>query len=127
MFSSVSCLSILSRIIPLQLLRVLCSVTVTFKLKKIVIFKRFSDWLFRFVSTKSVPFFNFLTFFGVPIHDSNCFSMIKGDNVVICFSSLLEITKNFGKFSFVLNTNVSGCVSSSEESNAKKRFRVVMV
>ena len=63
MFSSVSCLSILSRIIPLQLLRVLCSVTVTFKLKNFVIFRRFSDWLFRFVSTKSVAFSNFLTFF----------------------------------------------------------------
>ena len=62
MFSSVSCLRILSRIIPLQLLRGLCSVTVTFKLKNFVIIRRFSDWLFRFVSTKSVPFFNFLTF-----------------------------------------------------------------
>ena len=51
MFSSVSFLSILSRIIPLQLLRVLCSVTVTFKLKNFVIFRRFSDWDFLFVST----------------------------------------------------------------------------
>ena len=42
-FSSVSCFSILSRIIPLQLLSVLCSVTVTFRLKNFVIFKRFSD------------------------------------------------------------------------------------
>ena len=42
-FSSVSCLSNLSRIIPLQLLRVLCSVTVTYKLKNFVIFKRFSE------------------------------------------------------------------------------------
>ena len=50
-FSSVSCLSILTRIIPLQLLRVLCSVTVTFKLKNFVIFKRFSVVVFfcRFV------------------------------------------------------------------------------
>ena len=63
MFSSVSFLSILSRIIPLQLLRVLCSVTVTFKLKDFVIFRRFSDWDFLFVSTKRVPFFNFFYIF----------------------------------------------------------------
>ena len=85
MFSSVSCLSILSRIIPLQLLRVLCSMTVTFKLKNFVIFRRFSDCFFRFVSTKNVQIFNFLTLFGVPINDSICFSIIKGDNDVICF------------------------------------------
>ena len=42
-FSSVSCFSILSWIIPLQILGVLCSVTVTFRLKNFVIFKRFSD------------------------------------------------------------------------------------
>ena len=83
-------LSILSRIIPLQLLRVLCSVTVTFKLKNFVIFRWFSDWLFLLVSTKRVPFFNFFfTFFGVPIIDSICFSIMKGDNDVICFSPLL--------------------------------------
>ena len=41
-FSSVSCFSILSRIIPLQLLSVLCSVTVTLILKIFVIFKRLS-------------------------------------------------------------------------------------
>ena len=65
MFSSVSCLSILSRIIPLQLLRVLCSVTVTFKLKNFVIFRRFSDWLLLLVSTKRVPFFIFFLHFLV--------------------------------------------------------------
>ena len=128
MFSSVTFLSILSRIIPLQLLRVLCSVIVTFKLKNYVIFRRFSDWDFLFVSTKRVPFFNFFfTFFGVPIIDSICFSIIKGENDVTCFSSLLEITKNFGKFSFVLIVKVVGCVSSSEESNARNRFREAMV
>ena len=41
-FSSVSCFSILSPIIPLQVLRVLCSVTVTLILKNFVIFKIFS-------------------------------------------------------------------------------------
>ena len=45
----------------------------------------------------------FFTFFGVPIIDSICFSIIKGDNDVTCFSSFLEITENFGKFSFALN------------------------
>ena len=127
MFSSVSFLSILSRIISLQLLRVLCSVTVTFKLKNFVIFRRFSDWDFLFVSIKRVPFFNFFTFFGVPIKNSICFSIIKGDNDVTCFSSLLEITKNFVKFSFALNVKVVSCVSSSEESNARNRFREAMV
>ena len=42
--------------------------------------------------------------------------------MVIGFSSLLEITKYFAKFSFALNVNVVGCVSSSEESNARNRF-----
>ena len=41
-FYSVSCFSILSLIIPLQLLSVLCSVTVTLILKNFVIFKRLS-------------------------------------------------------------------------------------
>ena len=41
-FSSVSCFSILSRIITLQLLSVLCSVTETLMLKNFVIFKRLS-------------------------------------------------------------------------------------
>ena len=121
-FSSVSCLSILSRIILLQLLRVLCSVTVTLILKNFVIFKRLSvsDFLF-------VPFFNFFTFFGVPIMDSICFSIMNGDSEVIGLSSLLEITKNFAKFSLALNVKVVGCVSSSEESNARNRFRDAMV
>ena len=55
-----------------------------------------------FVSTKRVPFFNFFTFFGVPIIDSICFSMMNGDSEVIGLSSLLEIPKNFAKFSFAL-------------------------
>ena len=42
--------------------------------------------------------FHFLTFFGVPIMDSICFSIINGDKDVIGFSSLLEITKNFAGF-----------------------------
>ena len=126
-FSSVPCFSILSRIIPLQLLSVLCSVTVTFTLKNFVIFKRFSDCDFLFVSTKNVPFFNCFTFFGVPIMDYICVSIINVDKDVIGFSSLLEIAKNFSKFSFALNVNVVSCVSSSKESNARNRFREAMV
>ena len=63
-------------------------------------------------------FFFFLTIFGVPIIDSIWFSIINCDNDVICFSSLLVITRKIGKFSFALNINASGCVSSSEESKA---------
>ena len=33
---------------------------------------------------------------------------------LFCFSSLFVITKNFGKISFALKVNASGCVSSSE-------------
>ena len=63
----------------------------------------------------------------MPIIDSICFSMMNGDSEVIGLSSLLEITKNFAKFSFALNVNVVGCVSSSKESNARNRFREAMV
>ena len=63
----------------------------------------------------------------MPIIDSICFSMMKGDSEVIGLSSLLEITKNLAKFSFALKVKVVGCVSSSEESNARNRFREAMV
>ena len=71
--------------------------------------------------------FYFFTSFGVPIKDSICFSMMKGDSEVIGLSSLLEITKNLAKFSFALKVKVVGCVSSSEESNARNRFREAMM
>ena len=63
----------------------------------------------------------------MPIIDSICFSIMKGDSEVIDLSSLLEITKNFAKFSLALNVKVVGCVSSSEDSNARNRFREAMV
>ena len=63
----------------------------------------------------------------MPIIDSICFAMMKGDSEVISLSSLLEITKYFAKFSLALNVKVVGCVSSSEESNARNRFREAMV
>ena len=63
----------------------------------------------------------------MPIIDSICFSIMKGDSEVIGLSSLLEITKNLAKFSFALKVKVVGCVSSSEESNARNRFREAMV
>ena len=57
---------------------------------------------------KSSIFLFFFTFFGVPIIDSICFSIMKGDSEVIGLSSLLEITKNFEKFSLALNVKVVG-------------------
>ena len=45
-FSSVSCFSILSRIIPLQQFRVLCSVTETLMLKNFVIFRDYQFEIF---------------------------------------------------------------------------------
>ena len=71
---------------------------------------------------KEFHFLIFFTFFGVPIIDSICFSIMKGDSEVIGLSSLLEITKDFEKFSLALNVKVVGCVSSSEESNSKIVF-----
>ena len=46
---------------------------------------------------KSSIFYFFFTFFGVPIIDSICFSIMKGDSEVIGLSSLLEITKKFSE------------------------------
>ena len=47
--------------------------------------------------------------------------MMNGDSEVLGLSSLLEITKYFAKFSLALNVKVVGCVSSSEELNARNR------
>ena len=44
----------------------------------------------------------------MPIIDSICFSIMKGDSEVIGLSSLLEITKNLAKFSLALNVKVVG-------------------
>ena len=128
-FSSVSCFSILSRIIPLQLLSVLCSVTMTLILIFFCNFQEIISLRFSvcFEQKSSIFYFFFFTFSGVPIIDSICFSIMNGDSEVIGLSSLLEITKNFAKFSFALNVKVVGCVSSSEESNARNRFREAMV
>ena len=54
----------------------------TFKLKNDVILSQLSVCDLRFVSTSKVLFFNFLTDFGVPINDSICFSITKGDKEV---------------------------------------------
>ena len=48
---------------------------------------------------------------------------MNGDSEVIGLSCLLEITKNFGKFSLVLNVKVVGCVSSSEVERQKSFSR----
>ena len=82
MLSSDSPVNIRSRIIPFELLRLLCCEAETFKLKNDVIFSRFSVCDLRFVSTSKVLFFNFLTDFGVLINDSICFTIIKGDKEV---------------------------------------------
>ena len=49
--------------------------------------------------------------------------MMNGDSEVIGLSSLLEITKNFAKFSLALNVKVVGCVSSAEVEHQKSFSR----
>ena len=71
--------------IPFELFKVLCSETLTLRLKKEVTFKRFSVCVFLLVGTSNVLFFSFLTDFGVPINDSICFSITKGDKEVTGF------------------------------------------
>ena len=56
-----------------------------FQIEKKVTFKRFSVCVFLLVSTSKVLFFSFLTDFGVPINDSICFSITKGDKEVTGF------------------------------------------
>ena len=56
-----------------------------FQVKKEVTFKRFSVCVFLLVSTSRVLFFSFFTDFGVPINDSICFSITKGDREVTGF------------------------------------------
>ena len=85
MLSAGSSFSIRSRIIPLKLLRLLCSETLTLRLKKDFILRRVSVCDLLFVSTSNVLLLSFLTDFGVPINDSICFSMIKGDKEVTGF------------------------------------------
>ena len=99
---------------PFEEFRVLCSETVTGKLKKVVVLRRFSVCDLRFVSTRSVLFFNFFTDFGIPIIASICFSITKGESEVIGFSQSSDlIIKNLAKFSVDLK-NVELAVSSSE-------------
>ena len=75
--------------------------------------------IFLVVSTNSVPFFNFFTDFGVPIIDSICFSITKGDSDVTCVSLLVVlIIINFGKCSCALNS-VEASISSSESGRCR--------
>ena len=74
-----------SRMIPLELFRLLCLETDTFRLKNYVTLRRFSVCDFWLVSTNKVLFLSFFTDFGVPINDSICFSMTKGDKEVTGF------------------------------------------
>ena len=96
-------------------------------IKKFCKFQKIISLRFSVCFDQNSSIFYFFTFLGVPIIDSICFSIMKGDSEVIGLSSLLEITKNLAKFSFALNVKVVGCVSSSEESNARNRFREAMV
>ena len=69
--------------------------------KKRSSFFRFSVCAFLEVSTNEVWFFNFLTNFTVPILDSICFSITKGDREVIGFSGCFDlIIRYLAKFSF---------------------------
>ena len=56
-----------------------------FQIKKKVIFRRVSVCVFLLVPTSRVLFFSFFTDFGVPIKDSICFSITKGDREVTGF------------------------------------------
>ena len=105
MFSSVSPFKALSLIIPLVEFRVWCSETVTGRLKKVFIFRRFSVCVFLDVSTNRVWFLSFFTDFGVPIVDSICFSITNGDKEVIGFSVSFDFTtRNLAKLSTGLKT-----------------------
>ena len=55
--------------------------------------------------------------------DSICFLIINGENDLIFFFLFTFSHWKFAKNSFALNVKASGCVSSSEESNAKNLFR----
>ena len=104
---------------PLEELRVLCGLTSTGRLKNFFDFKRMSVCIFLVVSTNNVSFFNFFTDFGVPIIDSICFSITKGDSDVTCVSLFVDsIIINFGKFSCALNS-VEASISSSESGRCR--------
>ena len=81
MFASFSPFNALYLIIPFEVFRVLCSDTVTFKLKNFFTFNRFSVCVFLFVSTNNVLFFSFLTDFGVPKIASICFQLQRVTNL----------------------------------------------
>ena len=87
---------------PFEVFNVLCSDADTFMLKNFLTFYRFSVCARLVVSTRIVLFFSFLTVLGVPINDSICFSITKGDRLVIDLSSSSDLmTKNLGKLSEV--------------------------
>ena len=115
MFSSVSALKIGFRMIPFEEFKLLCSVTSTGTPKKEVCFFKFSVWVFLVVSTSNVPFYNFFTDFAVPIIDSICFSITKGESEVTGFSLFLDsMIKYLAKFSCEVKIVEASCSSSSE-------------
>ena len=84
MFSPVSAFRIGSRFKPLDVFKLLCSVTFTGTSKKESISFKFSICVFLVVSTSNVPFFSF-TDLAMPIAASICFSITNGETEVIVF------------------------------------------
>ena len=118
MLCSLSPFKARSLIIPFEVFNVVCSETVTCKLKNCLTLSRCSVCVFLVVSTSNVLFFNFLTVFGVPMRASICFSMIKGDRDVIGCSTLSDLmTKNFAKLSEGLYIKEVS-ISSSESDHS---------
>ena len=71
---------------PLDVFKLLCSVTFTGTPKKESNFFKFSVCVFLVVSTSNVPFFSFFTDLAVPIAASICFSITNSESEVISFS-----------------------------------------
>ena len=100
MFSSVSAFMIGFRIMPLEVFKLLCSVTFNGTPKKESNFFKFSVCVFLVVSTSNVPFFSFFTDLAVPIAASICFSIPNGGSVVIGFSLFKDsMIRYLAKFS----------------------------
>ena len=73
-------------------------------------------------------FFNFLTDFAVPIWDSICFSITKGDREVIGFSGFFDLMIRYlAKFSFEVKIAEAESSSSSESSLSRLCVEDVIV
>ena len=73
-------------------------------MKNLLLFKRISVCILLVVSINRVPFFNFFTFFGVPIIASISFSITKGESDAIGCSLFMDsMIRNLAKLSGFLN------------------------